>query len=215
MTFVVPCSTIAQYHAYSSSNAHCCCFLSAMQRDSGSKWALQLRGERLCFLKVKQQATIINSEGVWTESQQRAKRESGNTTGCRNTLCCGSVGVGGLEEKSIWQLHVFKKCQETASNTNQLAAPAAGVLAELRQHRGKALAKGVALPCCASAAFEDSSVIIVQSLLWMQATINRWDYRQQLQQVSESSVTAAQGESSGNAHHSAMLCQCCVGRQAS
>jgi len=132
------------------------------------------------------------------------------------------------------------------------------------------LAKGIALLCGASAAFKDSSIITVQCLLWMQVTINRWDYRWQLQQRSEqfhisawgewwqcasllhvvpvlhwttaaswqcrfcswmqatinrwdftsascssclNSVTAAHGENGCNAHHSAMLCQCCVGWQ--
>jgi len=44
---------------------------------------------------------------------------------------------------------------------------AAGVWTELRQHRGKVVAKGVALPCCgARAAFEDSSVMTVQFLFF-------------------------------------------------
>jgi len=57
--------------------------------------------------------------------------------------------------------------QATINRGNLQVEAAAGVWTELRQHRGKVVAKGVALPCCgARAAFEDSSVMTVPFLFF-------------------------------------------------
>jgi len=47
-----------------------------------------------------------------------------------------------------------------ASNNDQQGAPAPGVWRELQQQRGKVVAKGVSLPCCA--AFDNNSIMTGQ-----------------------------------------------------
>jgi len=89
-----------------------------------------------------------------------------------------------LEEKAAWQLRALKNAKQQATIIYRQQMQQ--VWTESRQHRGKAVAKDVALLCCASAAFDDnsSSVMPVQFCSVQSNKQQAGLYRRQLQQVS-------------------------------